>query len=105
MQRLAVGDLVQVIAGKDKGKRGRVTRILSGSQRVVVDGLNKVVRHTRPNQRNSEGGRLSKEAPLHISNVMPIDSASGRPTRVKVAVDEEQGKRRVAVSGADLEQG
>jgi len=105
MHRLKVGDLVQVVAGKDKGKRGRVTRILSADQRVVVEGLNKVVRHTRPNQRNTEGGRIPVEAPLHISNVMPIDSGSDRPTRVKAAIGENHDKRRVATSGADLEQG
>jgi large subunit ribosomal protein L24 len=105
MNRLMVGDLVQVLAGKDKGKRGRVTKILKSDGKVVVEGLNMVVRHQRPNQLNTEGGRIEKEAPLHASNVMPIDADSDKPTRVKVVVDEEGTKRRVAKSGADLKTG
>ena len=105
MERLKVGDLVQVITGKEKGKRGKITRILRDDGRVVVEGVNMVVRHTRPNQRNTEGGRLTKEAPLHISNVMPIDDGSDKPTRVRASVDEEGVKQRVALSGAQLKQG
>jgi large subunit ribosomal protein L24 len=104
MNRLKVGDLVQVVAGKDKGKRGKVTKLLKDS-RVLVEGLNMVVRHQRPNQLNTEGGRLEKEAPLHVSNVMPIDADSDKPTRVKVVVDDEGNKSRVAKSGAALKQG
>ncbi len=61
-----------------------------------------------PNQQNVEGGRIEKEAPIHISNVMPIDATSGKPTRVKAAYTEEDGKQvksRAAVSGAELKQG
>jgi large subunit ribosomal protein L24 len=105
MQRLRIGDLVEVIAGKDKGKRGKITELLKDKDRVLVEGINMVVRHTRPNQRNTEGGRLEKEAPLHVSNVMPIDADSDKPTRVKVVVDDEDVKQRVAASGAGLKQG
>ena len=105
MNRLKVGDLVQVIAGKDKGKRGRITKIGKSDGRVVVEGLNMVVRHQRPNQLNTEGGRIEKEAPIHASKVMPIDADSDMPTRVKVVVDDEGNKRRVAKSGADLKTG
>ncbi|MEM9691786.1 MAG: 50S ribosomal protein L24 [Myxococcota bacterium] len=102
MQRICVGDLVQVMTGKDRGKRGTVTRILKDQDRVLVEGLNMVIRHQRPNALNTEGGRIQKEAPLHLSNVMPIDADSDSPTRVKVSVDEEGKKRRVAKSGAEL---
>ena len=105
MQRLRVGDLVEVTAGKEKGNRGKVTKLLKNEGRVIVEGLNKVVRHTRPNQLNTEGGRIEKEAPLAISNVMLIDADSDKPTRVKVVVDEDGKKKRVAVSGAELKQG
>ena len=105
MQRLRVGDLVQVIAGKEKGKRGKVTKIIKDENRVLVEGLNMVVRHTRPNQRNTEGGRLDQEAPIHLSNVMPIDADSDKPTRVRITVDDEGNRQRVAVSGAELKQG
>jgi len=105
MNRLKVGDLVQVVAGKDKGKRGKVTKLLKSGDRVLVEGLNMVVRHQRPNQLNTEGGRLEKEAPLHVSNVMPIDADSDKPTRVKIVVDDDGNKTRVAKSGAALKQG
>ncbi|MBW2522616.1 MAG: 50S ribosomal protein L24 [Deltaproteobacteria bacterium] len=105
MQRLKVGDLVQVIAGRDKGKRGKVTRILHKQQRVLVEGLNKVTRHQKPNQRDQQGGRLEREAPIHVSNVMLVDADSDRPTRVKAVRDDDGGKRRAAVSGAELKTG
>lgn len=105
MQRLKVGDLVQVIAGKDKGKRGKVTKLTKSRDRVFVEGINVVVRHTRPNQRNTEGGRLSKEMSIHVSNVMPVDGESDKPTRVKVSVDDDGNKSVVAVSGNALKQG
>jgi len=100
MQRLKIGDLVQVIAGSQKGKQGRVTKM--ANDRVVVEGVNMRIRHTRPNQQNTEGGRIEFEAPLHISNVMPLDSETNKPTRVKAVIDEE-GKRRVSVSGNALQ--
>jgi large subunit ribosomal protein L24 len=105
MRRLRVGDLVQVIAGRDKGKRGKVTRILRSGDRVLVEGINKVTRHQKPSQRDQQGGRLEREAPIHVSNVMPIDAASDRPTRVKVTVGEDGDKTRTAVSGEDLKTG
>lgn len=105
MQRIKVGDLVQVIAGKEKGKRGTVKRILKGAERVVVDGLNMVVRHTRPTQQGGEGGRISKEASIHISNVMPIDAKTDKPTRVKAGKDDSGNKTRVSArKGAALKQ-
>lgn len=100
MNRLKVGDLVQVIAGKDKGKQGAVKRILAEDDRVVVEGLNLVTRHQRPTANNQQGGRMSKEAPLAASNVMPIDPTSGKPTRVKIAQGEDGKKTRIAKSGA-----
>ena len=105
MQRLRVGDFVQVIAGCEKGKRGKVTKLLSGNGRVLIEGLNMVTRHERPSQSNNEGARIRKEAPLHISNVMLIDADSDKPTRIKLSVDEDGNRERVAVSGAALKQG
>ncbi len=106
MKRLRVGDLVSVIAGKDKGKTGAIQRIFPVEQRVLVGGINIVTRHQKPSQSNQEGGRTKSEAPIHISNVMPVDADSGAPTRVKIVIDEEDGsKKRVAVSGAELKTG
>src|SRR3954447_14840649 len=100
------GDQVMVITGADKGKTGRVLRVISNEdrnrERVVVEGINRVWKHVKPSQRNPQGGRIQKDAPIHISNVMPLDPTSGKGTRVKF--QEKNGvKHRVAVgSGADL---
>jgi large subunit ribosomal protein L24 len=94
-----VGDLVQVISGKDKGKQGRVTKILVDDDKVVVEGVNVVTRHQRPTPRNQQGGKITKEAPLHASKVMLVDPTSGKPTRVKVK-DVDGKKQRTAKSGA-----
>jgi large subunit ribosomal protein L24 len=96
------GDTVIIIAGADKGKTGRVLRVLTGKDRVVVEGINRVWKHVRPNQRNPQGGRIQKDAPVHLSNVMPLDPTSGKGSRVKF--EERDGrKHRIAVaSGTDL---
>jgi len=109
MNRLKVGDLVQVISGKDKGKQGKITKIITDDGKVVVEGINVVTRHTRPNARNQQGGKLTKEAPIHASKVMPVDPGTGKPTRVKIKVEKgEDGKvtkTRVAKSGAAITAG
>ena len=87
-----------VIAGAAKGKTGRVLRILSEKDKIVVEGINRVWKHVKPSQRNQQGGRIQKDAPIAISNVMPIDPISGKPTRVRF--QERDGKKhRVAVRG------
>lgn len=103
MQRLKVGDLVQVVAGREKGKEGRITKLIENRSRVIIEGLNKRTRHTRPSQENTEGGRIEFEAPIAASNVMPIDAETGKPTRVKIVTDEK-GKRRISVAGNELKQ-
>ena len=102
MERIRRGDMVQVIAGKEKGKRGRVVKILSKKNRVVVERLMMVKRHTKPSQKSPQGGIVDKEGSIHISNVMPIDPGSDKPTRVKVAAGTE-GRRRIGKSGTTIE--
>ncbi len=80
--RIRRGDLVQVMAGREKGKRGEIVRVLPGEERVIVRKVNLVKRHTRPTQRNPHGGILEQEAPIHASNVMLIDPQDDRPTRI-----------------------
>src|SRR5271155_2680609 len=92
------GEQVMVIAGADKGKTGRVLRVLTGKDRVVVEGMNRVWKHVRPSQRNPQGGRIQKDAPIHISNVMPVNPTTGRATRVRF-VTTNGVKHRIAVSG------
>jgi large subunit ribosomal protein L24 len=99
--KIRSGDRVQVIAGKDRGKTGRVLRTEPAKERVYVEHLNMIKRHTRPQQvagAQSEqqlGGVIEREGPIHISNVMLVDPASAKPTRV--GIEREDGKRfRVA---------
>jgi large subunit ribosomal protein L24 len=77
-------DVVEVVAGDDKGTRGKVLKVLRAKNQVVVEGVNRVYRHLKPSKRNPQGGRLSKEMPIDASNVMFIDPAQNRPTRVGV---------------------
>ena len=102
MERVRKGDMVVVIAGKEKGKRGRVLRILSKNDRVVIERVAMVKRHTKPTQTNQEGGIIEKEGSVHISNVMPLDPGSDKPTRVKVK-NTEGSRVRVGKSGTSIE--
>lgn len=102
IQRLQKGDDVIVIAGKDKGKKGKVMRLFAETDRVVVEGVNLVKRHMKPNQRMQQGGILEREAPLAVSNVMLLDPQTGKGTRVKVKTDAQGNKVRVAKSGAEI---
>jgi large subunit ribosomal protein L24 len=102
MARLQRGDLVAVISGKYKGKQGRIKKILADEDKVIVEGVNLVKRHTRPNSRTQQGGIIEKEAPLHSCKVMPIDPTTNKPTRVKIKMDKDNVKIRVAKSGAEI---
>jgi len=87
-------DLVMVIAGKDKGKTGKVLRVLPGKGRVLVENLNVVKRHTRPTRTNAEGGIIEKEAPLDASNVQLVCKACNKPARTGIRVLEDGSKAR-----------
>ncbi len=100
MQRVRVGDEVIVISGNEKGKRGKVMRVLKEQNRVVVEGINRIKRHMKASQAGP-GGILEVEAPLHLSNVMPIDPEGGKPTRVRFQ-EKDGSKVRVAKSGATI---
>jgi large subunit ribosomal protein L24 len=100
--KIRSGDRVEVISGKDRGKSGRVLRVEPKRDRVVVEGLNMVKRHTRPQQvagaqtQAAIGGVIEREGPIHVSNVMLLD---GKGKRTRVAIEREDGKRfRVAKS-------
>lgn len=83
------GDQVYVNAGKDKGKTGKVLEVIVDKQRAVVEGVNYVSKHTKPNAKNPQGGIEKIEAPIHISNLQPLDPKSGKPTRVGRRLNEE----------------
>jgi large subunit ribosomal protein L24 len=97
------GDNVEVIRGDDKGKRGRVLRVVRKDNKVVVEGVNKVYKHVKPSRRNPQGGRLSKEMPVDVSNVLLIDPQTNTPTRVGVRYTTDGTKELYAKkSGATL---
>lgn len=94
-------DKVMVITGKDKGKTGRVIVAYPRENRVLVEGINMVKRHTKPSPQNQQGGIIEKEAPIHASNVMLIDPKSGKPTRI--GYTEQNGKKvRVAKRSGEI---
>ena len=93
MMKVRKGDDVMVLAGRDKGKKGSVLRVLREENRVVVQGVNVVKRHTKPSAA-SPGGIVEREAPIHVSNVAHIDPADGKPTRVGFKFLED-GNRKV----------
>ncbi|MCC3358893.1 50S ribosomal protein L24 [Bacillus sp. REN16] len=95
------GDKVQVISGKDKGKQGVILESYPKKDRVLVEGVNIVKKHSKPSQVNPQGGIISQEAPIHVSNVMPLDPKSGNPTRV--GYKEVNGKKvRVANKSGEV---
>lgn len=95
--RIVRGDRVRVIRGNHREAEGTVLRVLRKSNRVVIQGVNMRKRHARPTQANPEGGIITFEAPIHVSNVMLIEPASGEPSRVRVRVEPDGLKERIAV--------
>lgn len=89
-------DSVVVISGDDKGKSGKVLKVFPAEQRVIVEGVNLIKRHTKPTQKNPQGGILQKEAPIHVSKVMLVDPKDGKPTRVGFAhvIDPASNKKK-----------
>jgi large subunit ribosomal protein L24 len=96
------GDLVEVITGNDIGRQGKVLRVLPGDDKVIVEGVNLRYRHVRPTQKNPQGGRVEKEMPIHISNVLPVSPSTGKATRVRFETRDDGSKVRVAVKGGDV---
>jgi len=76
------GDTVMVVTGESKGQKGRVLEVDREKSRAIIEGLNMISKHTKPNAKSPKGGIVKKEAPIHISNLMLIDPASGKPTRI-----------------------
>ena len=89
------GDTVVVIAGRERGKRGKVLRVLPARERVVVEHVNMIKRHQRPTQKLRQGGIIEREGPLHLSNVMLVCSKCDKPTRVGVRVLADGRRARV----------
>jgi large subunit ribosomal protein L24 len=109
--RIRKDDMVMVISGDHKGATGKVLQVLNDKDRVIVEGVNMVYRHVRRSRQNPQGGRVQKEAPIHMSNVQPVDPRTGRGTRVRFDVERDAAghvvrKRRLSTgrkaSGAVL---
>ena len=97
------GDTVVVIAGNDRGRTGEVLSVNYEKGQVIVQGVNRVYRHLRPSRQHPQGGRIQKEMPIHISNVLPLDAKMNQPTRVRFRQGDDGSKERIAVkSGGSL---
>jgi len=95
--RIAKGDRVRVIRGNHRDEQGTVLRVIRDRDQVVIEGVNMRKRHQRPTAANPEGGIITFEAPIHISNVMLIDPASGEASRIRMRLEEGGVKERIAV--------
>ena len=95
MTKLRKNDKVKIISGNNRGKEGKILKIYRSTNKVIVEGVNIIKRHTKPNKKNPQGGITQKEAPIQVSNVMLIDPKAGEPTRLGVQVIEEaEGKKK-----------
>ena len=99
--RIVKGDRVKVIRGNHRDSEGTVLRTIPGKDRVVVEGVNMRKRHERPTQDNPDGGIITFEAPIHVSNVMLMDPTSGDASRTRLRVEADGTKERIAVKGGN----
>lgn len=97
--KIKKGDRVVLLTGKDKGRQGAVLKVFPKEQRVLVEGLNIVQRHTRPTQGDPQGGIKNKEAPVHVSNVAFVDPKTGEPTRIGFKIEGDKKVRVAKKSG------
>jgi large subunit ribosomal protein L24 len=99
--RIRKNDVVYIRSGDDKGRTGKVLRFV-GTDKVVVEGVNVVWKHLKPTQQAPKGGRIRKEAPMHISKVQPVDPKTNKGTRVKYKIENGEKHRIAARTGSDL---
>lgn len=100
--KIAKNDVVEVIAGNDRGKRGKVLKVLPRTNRVVVEGANFIHRHTRPRRQGDQGGIIEKEAPMNVSNVMLICTKCNKGVRVKTKILADKSKTRVCTQCGEM---
>lgn len=93
MNRMKRNDVAMVVTGNDSGKTGKVLRLVAGSDMIVIEGINLVYKHVRRSQQNPQGGRIQKEAPIHISNVLPYCEKCEKGVRIKFEVVDGKKKR------------
>ena len=100
--RIRTGDTVLVISGNEKGRRGKVLRVLRGSDRLIVEGIRMMKRHTKPTQRDPQGGIVERESTINASNVMVVDPKTDEPTRVRKSQLEDGSRVRVAAKSGEM---
>jgi large subunit ribosomal protein L24 len=100
--RIRKNDEVIVIAGKDKGKTGKVRKVLLAQNKVIVERINMVKKHKKPSQANPSGGIEDMEMPLNASNVMLLDGKTNKPTRVKISTGKDGAKVRISVKSGTV---
>ena len=96
------GDTVEIITGDHKGATGKVLRVIPDKNKVIIQGQNIAKKHVRPSRKNPQGGRVSIEQPLPISNVLPLNSKTSKGSRVRFVSDSKGGKKRVALDGTEI---
>ena len=96
------GDIVYVLAGEDRGKEGRVLKVLREKQKAIVEGINMVTKATKPNAQHPQGGLIKMEAPIQISNIALIDPKTGKPTRVSCRRDEKGNIIRISKKSGEV---
>ncbi len=100
--RLKKGDMVQIVSGEHKGQSGKILRVYPGKGRALVEGKNIVKRHTKPNQKNQQGGILEKEAAIHLSNLMLVCEKTEKPTRFGIKKLDDGRKARFSKKSKEL---
>ena len=102
MAHVRKGDTVVVVAGKERGKRGKVLRVIPGKGRVLIERVNMIKKHQRPTQKLRQGGIIEREGPIHLSNVMLVDPTSDTPTRIGIRALTGGRKVRVARKSGEI---
>jgi len=102
VNHIKVNDTVTVISGKEKGKQGRVLKVLPGKERVVVEKINFIKRHTKPSQQSRQGGIVEKEGPVHVSNIMVLCKKCNKPVRTRNHSGTDRTKNRSCASCGEL---
>ncbi len=100
--RLKKNDMVKIIAGEHKGRTGRIIRVMPEKKAAIIENVNIVKRHSKPSPKNQQGGIMEKEAAIHLSNLMLIDSKSDQPTRIGVKILEDGKRVRYAKKSKEL---
>ena len=100
--KIAKNDIVEVIAGNDKGKRGKVLKVFPGSNRIIVEKVNLIKRHTRASRNVPQGGIIEKEGPIDASNVLLVCPSSGKPTRIGKDILSDGSRARVSKQSGEM---